>query len=95
MATTSTRPMTFKEFEKLPDDRPGHRYELRHGEPFLVAPPKHDHYMIRQRLREVEVHIPDGHSITYKAGQEIPLFFVETHGGSPRVCRRNLRLGLL
>src|SRR5580692_6414235 len=42
--------MTFKEFEKLPDDRPGHRYELRHGEPFLVAPPRHDHYMIQQRL---------------------------------------------
>jgi len=41
--------MTFEAFGKLPDC-PGHRYELRHGEPFLVAPPKHDHYMIQQRL---------------------------------------------
>ncbi len=49
MATTSTRLMTFEEFEKLPNP-PGHRYELRHGEPFLVAPPRHDHYMIQQRL---------------------------------------------
>jgi Uma2 family endonuclease len=50
VATTSTRLMTFEEFEKLPDDRSGHRYELRHGEPCLVAPPKHDHYMIQQCL---------------------------------------------
>jgi Uma2 family endonuclease len=50
VATTTTRPMIFEEFEKLPDDRPGHRHELRHGEPFLVAPPKHDHYMVQQRL---------------------------------------------
>ncbi len=31
-------------------------------------------------LREVEVYTPDGHSITYKSGQEIPLFFVESLG---------------
>lgn len=49
MATTSTRLMTFEEFEKLPDSS-GHRYELRHGEPFLVAPPRYDHYIIQQRL---------------------------------------------
>jgi Uma2 family endonuclease len=41
--------MTFEEFEKLPNP-PGRRYELRHGELFLVAPPRHDHYMIQQRL---------------------------------------------
>jgi Uma2 family endonuclease len=41
--------MTFEEFEKLPNP-PGHRYELRHGEPFLVAPPRYDHYIIQQRL---------------------------------------------
>ncbi len=49
MATTSTRLMTFEEFEKLPNPL-GHRSELRHGEPFLVAPPRHDHYMVQQRL---------------------------------------------
>jgi Uma2 family endonuclease len=50
LATTSTRLMTFEEFGKLPDHPHGLRYELRHGEPFLEAPPKHDHYQIQQRL---------------------------------------------
>lgn len=48
MATTS-RLMTFEEFDKLPNP-PGGRYELRHGELVLVAPPKHDHYKMQQRL---------------------------------------------
>ena len=50
MATTSTRPMTFEEFEKLPDDRPGHRYELRRGEPVFLPPPIHEHHLIQRRL---------------------------------------------
>jgi Uma2 family endonuclease len=49
VATSTTRPMTFEEFERLPNP-PGGRYELRHGELFLVAPPRHDHYKIQQRL---------------------------------------------
>lgn len=49
MATTPTRLMTFEEFEQLPDP-PGGKYELRHGELFTLAPPRHDHYKIQQRL---------------------------------------------
>ncbi len=50
MATTSTRLMTFEEFEKLPDHPHGLRYELRHGEPFLVPPPIHKHHLVQRRL---------------------------------------------
>ena len=170
MATTTTKLMTFAEFEQLPNPREGFRLELRHGELFQVAPPKLDHsrvqWQIRRLLeraagdaaivttefgfrptpennylisdvtlasmerwnstdpegyfsgapeivievlspsntatemldkrniclengsrefwvvdtdhRQVEVSTPDGHTITYKSGQEIPLFF----GGS-------------
>src|ERR1700752_5067839 len=44
--------MTFAEFEQLPEPRGG-RYELRHGELILVAPPKHKHYRIQRRLRRI------------------------------------------
>jgi Uma2 family endonuclease len=164
--------MTFEEFEKLPDHPHGLRYELRHGEPFLVPPPIHKHYRVQHRLtrllgraagdagevgtefgfrplgdrdyriadvvflakdrwdsidrylngspdlvvevlspsntaaeirdkrqlclesgsrefwivdielREVEVSTAGGHSVTYKSGQEIPLFFAKNPGGS-------------
>ncbi len=50
MATIPTRLMTFEEFEKLPDHPHGLRYELRHGEPFLVPPPIHRHYRVQHRL---------------------------------------------
>jgi Uma2 family endonuclease len=43
--------MTFAEFEQLPDPVDGGRNELRHGELIVVAPPKHDHYRVQQRLR--------------------------------------------
>jgi Uma2 family endonuclease len=49
VATTTTRLMTFEEFARLPDP-PGARYELHHGELVFVAPPKHDHYKVQQRL---------------------------------------------
>lgn len=49
MATTTTRLMTFEEFEQLPDPRGGH-YELHRGEPILVLVPKHGHYFVQQRL---------------------------------------------
>ena len=44
--------MTFAEFEKLPDSTSG-RYELRHGEPVIVAPPKLKHFKVQRRLRRL------------------------------------------
>jgi hypothetical protein len=32
-------------------------------------------WMVDSKSREVEVSTPDGHSIAYKPGQKIPLFF--------------------
>lgn len=52
MASTPTRLMTFAEFEQLPDPKDG-RYELRHGELIKVAPPKGDHFLIQQMLRDL------------------------------------------
>jgi len=52
VATSTTKLMTFEEFEQLPD-REGYRQELRHGELFQVAPPKYDHFMIQQTLRDL------------------------------------------
>jgi len=49
VASTITRPMTFEEFEKLPNPANGHN-ELHHGETVFVAPPKHRHHFIRRRL---------------------------------------------
>ena len=37
--------------------------------------------MFRCHLREVEVSTPDGHTITYKSGQEIPFFMLPSVGG--------------
>jgi len=50
VATTPTRLMTFEEFEKLPDHPHGLHYELRHGQPLLVPPPIHKHYLVQRRL---------------------------------------------
>jgi len=52
VASTPTRLMTFEEFELLPDLREG-RYELRHGELVTVPPPKGDHFLIQQMLRDL------------------------------------------
>ena len=52
MATTTTKLMTFAEFEQLPNTPEGFPYELRHGELVRVAPPKYDHFMIQQVLRD-------------------------------------------
>ena len=49
MATSTTRLMSFEEFEKLPD-HPGGRYELYHGEAIFVPPPKYGHNLIQLRL---------------------------------------------
>jgi Uma2 family endonuclease len=34
-------------------------------------------WIVDPKLREVEVSWPDGHSLSYKVGQHIPLFFAE------------------
>ena len=52
MATSTTRLITFAEFEQLPDPRFG-RYELRRGEPVIVAPPKLKHSTVQRRLRRL------------------------------------------
>jgi Uma2 family endonuclease len=44
--------MTFAEFEQLPDPQFG-RYELRRGEPVIVAPPKLKHSTVQRRLRRL------------------------------------------
>jgi Uma2 family endonuclease len=53
LAITPTRLMTFAEFEKLPDDAQGYRYELHHGELVKVAPPENRHFLIQQMLRDL------------------------------------------
>jgi Uma2 family endonuclease len=53
VASSSTRLMTFAEFEQLPDAPDGFRQELRHGELVKVPPPKHRHYRIQQRIRSL------------------------------------------
>jgi Uma2 family endonuclease len=53
VATTTTKLMTFAEFEQLPNPPQGFRLELRHGELFQVAAPKFDHFMIQQVLRDL------------------------------------------
>ena len=50
---TKTRPMTFAEFEQLPETDRGLRYELRHGEAVEMAPPKYHHHEIQQNLRDL------------------------------------------
>lgn len=52
MAATTTGLMTFADLERIPDD-PQFRYELHHGELIKVPPPKHRHYQIQQRLRDL------------------------------------------
>jgi Uma2 family endonuclease len=52
MGATTTKLMTFAEFEQLPDDV-CRRYELRHGELVEVAEPKHKHRLIQDRVAEL------------------------------------------
>ena len=52
MSTSTTRLLTFAEFEQLPDPQFG-RYELRRGEPVIVAPPKLKHSTVQRRLRRL------------------------------------------
>ena len=52
MATTINRRVTFAEFEQLSGSHDG-RFELRHGEPVKVPPPKLPHARIQHRLRRM------------------------------------------
>lgn len=52
MATSTTRAITFAEFEQLPNPQFG-RYELRRGEPVIVAQPKLKHSAVQRRLRRL------------------------------------------
>ena len=49
MTPSTTRLMTFAEFEQLPNPRAGH-YELHHGEVIEVAPPRHGHSLVQRQL---------------------------------------------
>jgi Uma2 family endonuclease len=51
VATTTTKLMTFAEFEQLPDPPEGFRLELRHGELFQLPPAKWNHFLLQDRLR--------------------------------------------
>jgi len=51
VATTTTKLMTFAEFEQLPNPPEGFRLELRHGELFQLPPAKWNHFLLQDRLR--------------------------------------------
>jgi Uma2 family endonuclease len=51
VATTTTKLMTFAEFEQLPNPSEGFRLELRHGELFQLPPAKWNHFLLQDRLR--------------------------------------------
>jgi Uma2 family endonuclease len=52
MASTTTRLMSFEEFEQLPESN-WMRQELHRGELIEVPPPKHGHMLIELRLRKL------------------------------------------
>ena len=52
MGATTTRLMTFAEFEKLPDEI-CRRHELRHGELVAMPPPIHRHVWLQYRIRRL------------------------------------------
>jgi Uma2 family endonuclease len=53
VASTTSKLMTFAEFEQLPDTPQGFPYELRHGELVKMAPPKFEHTEVQWRLRDL------------------------------------------
>lgn len=53
MASTTTKLMTFAEFEQLPNPPEGFRLELRHGELFQLPPPKFPHSRVQWQLRRL------------------------------------------
>jgi Uma2 family endonuclease len=67
VASTTTRLLTFEEFEKLPE-APGVRQELHHGEVIEVPPPQLGHYKIALRLQSFLAKAASDHGI---AGMEM------------------------
>jgi len=53
VTSPTTRLMTIAQFDELSETSQGFRYELRHGEPVKVPPPKHDHFSAQRRLRRL------------------------------------------
>ena len=53
MASTTTKPMTFAEFEQLPNTPEGFPYELRHGEAVKLVFPKMKHSRVQRQLRRL------------------------------------------
>ena len=53
MATTTTKLMTFAEFEQLPNTPEGFPFELRHGELVKLVFPKMKHSRVQWQLRRL------------------------------------------
>jgi Uma2 family endonuclease len=53
VAGTTTKLMTFAEFERLPNTPEGFLYELRHGELIKLTPPKIEHGRVQWRIRRL------------------------------------------
>jgi Uma2 family endonuclease len=53
VASSTTKLMTFAEFERTPEPPNGFRQELRHGELVNVPPPKIEHSRVQWRIRHL------------------------------------------
>jgi Uma2 family endonuclease len=49
--------------------------EIRDKKKMCLENGSQEFWVVDRNQREVEVSTPDGHTVTYKSGQEIPLFF--------------------
>jgi Uma2 family endonuclease len=68
MGATTTKLMTFAEFEQLPDEV-CRRHELRHGELVEVPPPKFKHSIIQRRIAQLMTAVcPPGAFVTTECG---------------------------
>ena len=75
MGATTTRLMTFAEFEKVPDSQ-SCRYELRHGELVSMLPPVHRHVWLQRRIRRLlEARPPEGDIVE----KEMPFRLMPDH----------------
>ena len=55
--------------------------EIRDKQKLCLETGSREFWIVDTDLREVEVSTSGGQTVTYKSGQEIPLFFVENPGG--------------
>jgi Uma2 family endonuclease len=79
MGATTTRLMTFAEFEKLPDEV-CRRHELRHGELVEVPPPKFKHSILQRRIVQLITSVcrPDAFVTTEFGFRAIPEYEYRT-----------------